>query len=139
MAIQHEYTLLCEFARQEAGGKWIIIGMFPNGIGSPVVPFPLPFLTFFHALRADAPGNYKFTAELRHFDTNQLLAQIKGAMLAQPGPAVVPVTLPNLQFRATGTYAWSFHIEGQDPFLTQFQVAVIQGNQMRALPGFPVR
>lgn len=138
MAIQHEYTALCEVARPELGGKWIIIGLFPNGIASQMIPFPLPFLTFFQALRADAPGNYRFTAELRHFDSNDLLAQVQGNIQAgMVGPAIVPVTLPNLQFRHTGTYAWSLRVEGQDPFLTQFQVSILSPSQARAIPGFP--
>jgi hypothetical protein len=125
MAITHDYTLLCEMARPELGGKITIIGLFPNGIGTPQIPFPLPFLTFFNALRADAPGAYKFSGKLSYLATGEKLAQAEGIIqTAAPGPVVLPIPLPNLQFKAFGSYIWSLEIQGQDePFVTEFQVA----------------
>lgn len=126
MALQHDYTMICEFARLEAGGKWTIIGMFPNGIGTPMIPFPLPALTFFQALHTDAKGQYKFTARLTQLITGQMLAQAQGAIQTQQaGPVILPITLGNLQFKAFGTYSWALEIEGQDdgPFVTQFEVS----------------
>jgi hypothetical protein len=124
MAITHDYTLICEYARPEAGGKYIIIGMFPNGIGTPVIPFPLPYLTFFNALRADAPGTYKFLGKLTQLD-GTLLAKAEGVIqTGQAGPIIMPIPLQNLQFKAFGSYGWSLEIEGQsDPFVTEFQIS----------------
>ena len=131
MSIQHDYTLLCEFARQEAGGKFIIIGLFPNGIGTPMIPFPLPYLTFFSVLKAETLGEFKFRAQLRPFSGGPFLAEVHGAMqVVEFGPVIIPVTLANMQFRETGTYTWSLHIEGQDPFLTEFRVFVIPPQQV---------
>lgn len=136
--LRHDYTLLCEHARIEIGGKWIIIGLFTNGIATPQIPFPLPMLTFFQALYTDAPGNYKFTARLTELTTGNLLAQAAGGVNAQAaGPVIFPIALPNLQFKAFGTYIWSLDVEGQpDPFLTQFNVALVQP-QMLMMPPQP--
>lgn len=135
MSISHNYTLVCEFARMEAGGKFIIIGLFPNGIGTPMIPFPLPSLTFFNALRADAPGSYNFTGTLAELTTGNMVAQAKGQIQAMAaGPVVMPIQLPNIQFRAFGTYTWSMEIAGQaDPFLTEFQIAHVPP-QVRFMP-----
>lgn len=138
MAISHDYTLVCEQARMEMGGKFFIIGLFPNGIGTPQIPFPLPILTFFNALRADAPGTYKFTGKLNLLDTGALIAQVQGMMQAAvQGPVIMPIPFQNLQFKAFGTYTWSMEIEGQgEPFVTQFQVAHVPMPPMRFIqPG----
>jgi hypothetical protein len=136
--LTHQYTAICEFARLEMGGKWTIIGLFPNGIGTPAIPFPLPVLTFFQALAADAPGQYKFNAKLSQLDTGRVLVNAQGVIqIVQAGPIIVPVPLANIQFQAFGMYTWSLEIEGQaDPFLTEFQVAHVP-QQMRFMPGPP--
>jgi hypothetical protein len=135
MAITHDYTLVCEFARMEMGGKFIIIGLFTNGIGTPMIPFPLPSLTFYNALRADAPGTYNFTGTLAELTTGNVVAQAKGQIQAMMvGPVVMPIQLPNLQFRAFGSYTWSLEIAGQsDPFVTDFQIAHVPP-QVRFMP-----
>lgn len=136
--LKHEYTLLCEHARIEMGGKWIIIGLFTNGIGTPQIPFPLPMLTFFQMLRAEATGNFKFTARLTELTTGNLLAQAQGGVQANNiGPVVMPLALPNLQFKAFGTYVWSLDFEGHpEPFLTHFNVTHVP-QQLRVVPPPP--
>lgn len=138
MALIHEYTLLCEMARPEIGGKFTIVGLFPNGIGLLILPFPMPILSFYNALRADSPGTYRFTGRLSSLEGGPPLAQAQGVIQAnQTGPFGVPVQFQNVRFTATGTYTWSLEIEGQDgPFLTQFQVAVVVPPQQA---GFPVQ
>jgi hypothetical protein len=136
--LTHKYTAVCEYARQEAGGKWIIIGLFTNGIGTPVIPFPLPTLTFFQSLYADSPGHYRFSAKLSQLDTGTVLASVQGGVqTAQAGPVVIALPLPNLQFKAFGIYTWALEIEGQDePFITEFNVAHVP-QQMRIIPPPP--
>jgi hypothetical protein len=136
--LTHKYTVVCEYARQEAGGKWIIIGLFTNGIGTPQIPFPLPTLTFFQYLYADSPGHYRFTAKLSQLDTGTLLAKVEGGVhTPQAGPVAIALPLPNLQFKAFGLYTWALEIEGQDePFITEFNVAHVP-QQMRIVPPPP--
>ena len=129
MAIRHDYTILCEFARPEYGGKFLIIGLLPNGIGAPQLPLPLPFLTFFSALNVDAPGQYRFTGRLSRLEGGTApLAQAQGALQAQvQGPVILPIALQNLQFMAFGEYSWSLEFEGEpEPFVTLFRVAHVQ-------------
>jgi hypothetical protein len=136
--LKHDYTIVCEFARPDAGGKWIIIGLFPNGIGMPQIPFPLPSLTFFQALTADAPGQYKFTAKLSQLESGKILANAQGMIqAAAAGPAIFPVTLGNLRFENFGMYTWSLEIEGQEPFLTEFKLALVPQQQPVRLPAQP--
>src|ERR1700733_12101788 len=98
--LTHEYTAICEFARMEAGGKWIIIGLFPNGIATPMIPFPLPMLTFFQVLKTDRPGLYRFKGKLSELTTGNALAHAQGQITAgQAGPIVFPAAFPNLQFK----------------------------------------
>jgi hypothetical protein len=137
--LTHNYTLVCEHARQEFGGKCTVIGIFPNGIATPQIPFPLPTLTFFQALHADAPGQYKFSAKLSQLDTGTVLAAAQGLIHAGTvGPVIMPIALANLQFKAFGLYSWSLEIEGQaEPFLTQFQVAHMPQQPIRIVPPAP--
>jgi hypothetical protein len=131
--LTHDYTLICEHARLEMGGKWTIIGL-TNGIGVPFLPFPLPMLTFFQALKADGQmGHRKWNVRLTELTTGKTIAQAEGGMvIAAAGPVYFPVALPNIQFSAFGTYTWSLEIEHQtEPILTQFEVAHI------AQPGRP--
>jgi hypothetical protein len=136
MAITHDYTILCEMARQEIGGKFTIIGLFPNGIATPQIPFPLPVLTFFSALKADAPGAYKFTGTLAYLATGETLARAEGIIqTVVTGPVILPIPLANLQFKAFGSYTWSLEIQGQsDPFVTEFQLAHLQIPQIGGFP-----
>jgi len=121
--LTHDYTLICEHARLEMGGKWTIIGL-THGIGTPQIPFPLPMLTFFQVLQADGAGHSKFNVKLSELTTGNMLAQAQGETHYQgAGPVYLPIALPNLQFRAFGVYTWALEIEGQDdPILTEFSV-----------------
>jgi uncharacterized protein DUF6941 len=127
MALTHDYTLICEHARPEAGGKFTIIGLFPIGIQVPQIPFAFPVLTFFSALRADSPGLHSFTGSLSVLEGGAPLVNAKGMIQAiKPGPVMMPFPLTNLQLRNPGTYSWMLEIEGQnEPFVTQFQVALM--------------
>jgi hypothetical protein len=126
MAITHDYTLICEHARPEAGGKFTIIGLFPSGIGVPQIPFSFPVLTFFAALRADRAGSYRFTGTLSFLERGAPLVNAMGMIQAvQPGPILMPFALTNLQLREPGTYSWALEIDGQtEPFVTQFEVTL---------------
>ena len=133
MALSQDYTFICEHARMEMGGKFIVIGLFPNGIGTPMIPFPLPVLTVFMALRADTPGAYSFKGKLSQLDTGFVLAKAEGKIqVGQAGPVVMPIPLQNLQFKAFGSYTWSLDIAGQEePFVTQFQVTHVPMQPIR--------
>lgn len=125
MALEHRYTAICEYARLEFGGKWTIIGLFPNGIGTPQIPLSLPMLTFFQVFHAEAPGSYTLTCKLTQLDTGVKVVEAKMQLVVgQVGPTCIPVPCPNLQFRAYGTYTWEARIDGHDDIaITQFQVA----------------
>ncbi len=124
MAVQHKYTIVCEYARQEFGGKWTLIGIFPNGISTPQVPFPLPMLTFFQEFYSSSSGIMKFRGKLSQLDNGAVLAEVPPIQIQiAPGPIIIPIGLGNLQFLAFGSYMWSMEIDGeQDPVLTEFQV-----------------
>jgi hypothetical protein len=136
MALTHDYTVVCEFARHEIGGKFTLIGVFPNGIGTPQIPFPLPMLTFLNMLRADSAGAYKFVGKLSLLATGEKLAQAEGMIqTGAAGPVVLPIAMGNLQFKAFGSYIWSLEIQGQEePFVTEFQVAHVPLPSIGGLP-----
>lgn len=129
MALQHQYTLVCELARPEMiGGKFFVVGLFPNGIATPVIPFPMPMITFLTIMHTDAPCNYAFSGRLSQLATGEIVtAPTNGRIQApQPGPIVLVNTILNPQFRAFGSHTWSVEIEGHDPFVTEFPI-----NQVR--------
>lgn len=140
MALSHDYTLLCEMARPEMGGKFIIIGLFPNGIGAPQIPFPLPVLTFFNALKTDSAAAYRFTGKLSQLATGSPVAVAQGMIqTVAPGPVIVPISIQNPKFTAFGTYTWALEIDGQEePFVMEFNLAHVPMPQIRFNPGmFP--
>jgi hypothetical protein len=140
MALTHDYTLLCEMARPEMGGKFIIVGLYPNGIGTPQIPFPLPMLTFFNMLRVDGPGAFKFVGKLSQLATGEIVGQPITGMIQTmgPGPVILPITFINPQFKAFGSYVWSLEIEGQDgPFAMEFPLAHVPAPQLRFPPNMP--
>ena len=138
MAIRHDYTLICEMARQEIGGKFLVIGLFPNGIGAPQLPLALPLLTFFSALHLEAAGAYRFTGRLSRLEGGTApLAQAQGMLQAAgAGPVMLPIPIQNLRFMAFGEYSWSLEFEGErEPFVTLFQVAHVNPFQPPFVPG----
>lgn len=134
--LTHDYTIICEHARLEMSGRWTLIGVLnDNKIATPMIPFPLPVLTFFHVLRTDAPTQLKFTATLSELTTGNRLAQAQGIVPAlQAGSVYMQLAVGNLQFKAFGIYNWSLDIEGHaEPFLTEFSV-IHQPQQFRVVP-----
>jgi hypothetical protein len=123
MAITHDYTLICEQVRIELGGKFTVVGLTTSGIGLPQIPFPLLSLTFLNVLKTDTPGDFKFIGKLTQLLSGGLVARAEGRI--QPpvaGPIVMPMQFGNIQFAAFGAYTWSLEFDGQEPFLTEFQV-----------------
>jgi hypothetical protein len=108
----------------EMSGKFILIGVFANGLSTPQLPFPVPSLTFFQSFGTDEVGGRNFTATLRQLDdAGTLLATVKGQIQASVvAPIILPIKLQNMRFMSFGTYTWSFEVEGQEPFLTEFKV-----------------
>jgi hypothetical protein len=123
MAITHDYTLICEQVRIEMGGKFTVVGLTTGGIGLPQIPFPLLSLTFLNVLKTDAPGNFKFSGKLTQLLSGSLVAKAEGFIQPpQAGPVVMPMQFLNVQFGAFGAYTWSLEFDGQEPFLTEFEV-----------------
>ena len=123
MPLKHVYTVMCEQARLEMFGKFSLIGVTTGGIGLPQIPSPVPMLTFFNSLFADAPGTYKFAGSISQLLSGAILARADGVI--QPptaGPLIIPMQFNNLQFGAFGAYNWSLEFEGHEPFVTEFQV-----------------
>ncbi|MGD0799666.1 MAG: hypothetical protein ABR910_18285 [Acidobacteriaceae bacterium] len=137
MALEHKYTLVCEDIRQENTGKWLIIGLYTHNITTAQLPFFMPSLAFFFCLTADAVGQHRFKVELRHLDTGTLIApELAGALgIQKPGPVILPIKLPPLQFRAHGSYSISAEFEGHtEPFMTEFTVELAQMPPMPTMP-----
>jgi len=122
MHITHNFTVICDDVRMEIGAKFILIGVYANGLSTPQLPLVLPSLTVFQSFSADEVGvSRKFKATLRQLDNGAVLFAVEGNIQsAIDAPIVMPMRLSNLRFMSFGTYTWSFEVEGQEPFLTQF-------------------
>jgi hypothetical protein len=130
--VTHNYTLVCEDVRVENNGKFLVVGLYTNGIATTQIPFPLPVLTLFHSLSIDTPGQYKFRTRLAQLENGNVLAQVDGGFaLPQPGTVPIILKIPNPQFKAFGAYTVSLEIEGQpEPFVTAFQVMLVSPAQI---------
>jgi hypothetical protein len=123
MAITHDYTLICEQVRIEMGGKFTVVGLTTGGIGLPQIPFPLLSLTFLNVLKTDVPGTFRFIGKLTQLLSGTEVARAEGFIQPpQAGPVVMPMQFGNIQFRAFGSYTWSLEFDGQEPFVTEFEV-----------------
>lgn len=137
MALTHRYTLVCELARPEMiGGKFFIVGLFPNGLATPVVPFPMPMITFLTIIETDAACNYEFTARLSQLATGEAVAAPVRGRFQTPGPGAIALanTIQNPQFRAFGPHTWSIEIPGQEPFVTEFPITQITQQPPQQFP-----
>jgi hypothetical protein len=137
MALTHKYTVVCELARPEMiGGKFFIVGLFPNGIATPVVPFPMPMLTFLTLLEADGPCNCAFTGRLSQLVTGETVGVPVNGRIQIPGPGSVALvnTIQNPPFRAFGIHTWSIEAEGNEPFVTEFPITQVNPQQPQQFP-----
>lgn len=128
MALTHDYTIVCELARPEMiGGKFFIVGLFPNGIATPVVPFPMPMISFLTLLKADEACIHDFTGRLSQLATGESVGPpATGRIQTQGAGAVALVhTILNPPFRAFGIHTWSVEIPGYAPFVTQFPITQV--------------
>jgi hypothetical protein len=130
MVITSNFCIVCEDFRMEVNGKFILIGVLANGFATPQLPCQVPSLTFFQSFGTDEVGTKNFTATLRALDSGAVVATAKGQFQAAVvAPIILPVKLQNLRFMSFGAYTWSFEVEGQEPFLTEFPITHNAGNQ----------
>jgi hypothetical protein len=122
----------------EINGKLIVIGLLANGLSSPQLPLSLSSLTFFQSFGTDEIGSRKFTATLSELDSGKVVAKAIGAIQApMVAPIILPIKLANLQFTSWGTYTWSFEVEGQEPFLSEFKLLRPPTPQVRMMSQMP--
>ncbi len=124
--VKAKYVLVCDEARREDNGKFIIIGLYTPDLSVPQIPFTTPSITFFLCLESDRPGMFRFNVKLEHLETGQNLAEGMGQMqFGAPGMGIAPVRFGNVQFIAGGSYIFSINVEGQpDPITTHFNVVL---------------
>lgn len=126
MAISHKYTLMCDEVRREDNGKLLLIGLYFDAILLSQIPAPLPGLTFLVKTESDRPGMWSMKMRLEHLDSGERLVQAMGNINFQrPGPALNPIRIPPIQFKAPGVYHFVMEIEGQaEPILYEFSVGL---------------
>ena len=119
-----KYTLVCDDVRREDNGKLMVVGLYTPNITIPQLPFVLPTLTFLQCLESDRPGNWSVKMRLQHLETGRNVMEAHGMMpFPQPGIAMAPVKLGNIQIRDVGAYNFVVEIEGQpNPLITDFSV-----------------
>jgi|ERR1019366_4681184 hypothetical protein len=124
MAISPKYVLVCDEARQEITGKFIIIGLYQQDLVTAQLPVVLPGLTFFVGVESDKPGNYQCRITLQHLESGQTVAEGMGGFgIQRPGFGSFPIRLPNLQLNAVGAYLFSLTIDGEkDPITASFNI-----------------
>jgi Family of unknown function (DUF6941) len=131
MPIIQKHAIVCDDARQENNGKWILIGMYTPDMQVPQIPFVLPTLTFFAWLESDRPGSFPFRIKLEHLESGASMAEGMGVMqFAKPGIGVSTIRFGGLQFSSPGAYVFSIQFDGQpDRLLTQFSVILAAPQQ----------
>ena len=140
MALTAKYILVCDEVRQEANGKFIIIGLYTPDMTIPQIPFGLSALTFFMGVESDRPGNFQMRFALMHLDSGQNIVEGVGAVgFQKPGLGTVAIPLRNVGVPNAGTYVFSLTFEGQkDPITASFNIILAPPqSQPGAPPGFP--
>jgi hypothetical protein len=139
MAITSRYVLMCDEVRQEANGKFIVIGLYTPDMSVAQIPVQMPSLTFFAVLESDRPGSVQFRFSLQHLDSGQNIAEGMGASVFQrPGMGVVPIQLRNFAIPNAGTYVFSLNINDQrEPITSSFSVILTPPTQAGFPPGLP--
>lgn len=128
MAITHKFTLMCDQVRKEDSGKWLLIGVFEDTIGIPVLPAPIAGLTFFMQLESDRPGGWNAKIRLEHLESGtKVFEGLAMINFQRPGRWMVPMQTPGFQFTALGAYQFVVEIQGQEPnpIIHDFQVSLI--------------
>jgi hypothetical protein len=131
MAITQKYTLVCDDIRQENNGKFIILGLYTPDIIVPMIPFALPSIGFFVAIRASedtTPGVVDFSFRLTQGDT--VLSGGSGKMQIQKGgDAVIPLRLGGLRLVAAAPCRFLLDIEGAgEQIVHEFQILLRQSS-----------
>lgn len=136
MAVTAKYVLTCDEVRQEANGKFIILGLYTPDMTIPQIPFGLPALTFFMGLESDRPGNFQMRFSLMHLDTGQNLLEGMGAVgFPRPGLGTAIIPLRNVGIPNAGTYVFSLNIEGQkEPITSSFNIILMPPQSQPGLP-----
>jgi hypothetical protein len=140
MAITAKYILTCDEVRQEANGKYIIIGLYTPDLTIPQIPFGLPSLTFFLALESDRPGNFQMRFSVQQLDTGVNILEGMGAVgFQRPGLGPVAIPIKNVGIPSAGTFVFSLTIEGQkDPITSSFNIVLAPPQSQPGVPpGFP--
>jgi hypothetical protein len=135
MAITSKYILMCDEVRQEANGKFIILGLYLPDMTVPQLPFVLPSLTFFITLESDRPGNFQVRFSVESLESGTKVVEGMGGIgFPKPGVGIMPVQFRNLMIQAAGTYVFSLTLEGQkEPITHSFNLILMPPQQM----GFP--
>jgi len=136
MPITYKWSLLCDDVRQEANGKWIVIGLYTPDITVPQIPIALP-LTLLVCLESDVPGNFTFKIRVNHLETGRPLAEAMGQMgIQKPGMGAFPVRI-GVQFQSPGPYTFTFELTDnpREPvFIHPFSVLLNIPQQQMQMP-----
>ena len=117
MPITPRYMLVCDQIRQEANGKFLIVGLYTPDIVVDAVPAVLPMLAFLVALDSTEAGTITATFQFSHADQILVCGSIE-AILARPGVVILPFNVGPVQVMSAGLYTFSVQIVGQATPLT---------------------
>jgi hypothetical protein len=124
MPITQKHSIVCDDARQENNGKWILIGMYTPDMAVPQIPIVLPSIAFFGWIHSDRPGSFSFRMKLEHLESGRVVQQGMGSLnFPKPGDGISLVRFGGIQLISQGAYVFSMDIDGQsDRLMTQFSV-----------------
>ena len=108
MALNHQYTLVCDDVRREDNGKLMVIGLYTPGIVLIQFPVTLPKLTFLTCFDPTETGSWELDFRLKHLPTSALAGptgQVQISVQVASCPVYIPIMIPNVQFQMPGDYA----------------------------------
>jgi hypothetical protein len=127
LATNHILTVVCDDFRQEANGKFVLIGVYPGqSLGVPSVPFLIPVLSFYQQWSTDFGGPRQLTASLYPSAGGPLIMQLAG-VLNPPNPGIFAGVLQfrNVMIPQFGRYRLITMIGPENaPVVVEFAVAL---------------
>lgn len=115
MALTLRATLICDDIRKEANGKLMLLGVYTPNILVPEIPVTLPGLSFFQIWDADEAGTYKFRAQLRHRDSQNVIAIVSGTVTApRAGIGTLTLRVAPLPLKAVGVHEFLVMLDDKE-------------------------
>jgi hypothetical protein len=133
-APKHEFTLLCDDIRQEAGGKTSLMGIYDHHIVVPKVPFSLPKVCFYTRFsRIDGQFKFNFSIVSPAGERRDIIRDSDVQIPEGAKEGTFNVIASPFEIQAEGVYEVIIGLtKGADLFEYVYKFAISNGERLQA-------